>query len=105
MSARSPIERPRPSPLAADHADHAGSSDPGVHLDAERLQALGHQRRGPVLFEPDFRVGVQVAPELRQSFVMRQDRGQWTAQGSAEVRFHQCAAAARSMRRRGSTAK
>jgi hypothetical protein len=95
----------RPFPLAADHADDAGPSDPGVHLDAVRLQALGDQRRGPVLLEPDFRVRVQVAPELGQTLVMRQDRGQRPAQRSAKVGFHQCAAAARSIRRRGSTAK
>ncbi|MNV13899.1 hypothetical protein D3C71_1045630 [compost metagenome] len=52
-------ELARAAAIAQD-ADHAGLADPGVHLVAPIRQGFGHQRRGAVFLEAEFRVGVDV---------------------------------------------
>ena len=53
---------------------------------AREIEALGHEGRRAVFLESQLGVGVQVAPELGQALVMRQDRGQRATQRGAEER-------------------
>jgi hypothetical protein len=46
--------------LAFEHADHAGTAEPAVYLDAPLREFLGDNSRGPHLLESDLGMGVQV---------------------------------------------
>ena len=53
-------------PLAADHPADAGSADALGHFDAPLPHVLRHERRGAMLFQPEFRMGVDVAANRRE---------------------------------------
>ena len=46
----------------AQHAHHPGAADAAVHLEAERLELVGHDPRGARLLEAELGMGVDVAP-------------------------------------------
>jgi hypothetical protein len=69
MSARRPI---------AQHADQAGLAQAPMDLDAPLLQAPGDQVRGTGLLERQFRVGVDVAADGRQTLGFAFDVGDKT---------------------------
>jgi hypothetical protein len=63
MSARRPMARPTCRLDDADHAGHAQAADDG---DAPFRQLGGDHVGGALLFVAQFRMGVQVAPDLLQ---------------------------------------
>ena len=92
--------------FAVDQRHHTGLADAGVDLvDTTHLERLHHALRGVVLFEPDFRMGVQIAPQGGELRVKGSDAGKRTSMGfDARSQHAQCPPAF-STRRRGSTAK
>ncbi len=50
----------------AQHTDHTGLADAGVHFIAPLRQQTGDQRRGAALFKTQFRVGVDIVTDRVQ---------------------------------------
>ena len=68
MSARSAAVRP--GERAANHADDAGLRDAPV-LDAELVEFALDQRRGPVFFEPQLGMAMNLTPNRNRAFGRR----------------------------------
>jgi hypothetical protein len=85
---------------AAQHADDAGAGDAGVHLEAPFAQLVGHDLRGAVLLEAEFRVGMDVAAQRDEAgdvregvddvhvFIRRAAFDHEGQRGDARVRVH-----------------
>jgi len=71
-----------------------------MRFDAPRRELRGDDVRSAVFLEAEFRVRVQIAAQTRELVVIAADVGD----GIVQAMGAQCAATARSMRRRGSTA-
>ncbi len=80
MSARSAIDRPDALFRPVKNADDPRLADAAVHLDPQLTHPLGHQRRRAVLLEADLGIRVQISPQRGESFVMRKNRSQRSAQ-------------------------
>jgi hypothetical protein len=94
----------RPTGSSMHHADHTGLGNAGVHLvHAADPERFSHSLRGAHLFEAEFRVRVQVAPERRE-FRMHRTQSVKQRPGFQQA-GHQWPPALRSTRNRGSTAK
>ena len=54
------------SPAVLDVGDDPGLSDPSLGAEAERFEAVGHQRGRPMLLERKLGMAMQVAPQFHQ---------------------------------------
>ena len=57
----------------AQHANHAGRADAAMHLDAPFLQLARDEVGGAMLFQPEFRIGMDVLADRGEFAVIAAD--------------------------------